>query len=165
MFQYKRMGRQQTSPAFVIGHRPDELADMTFAWWSWGPVRPDDGEILVSVTDFEISRASDLPRVYVEGLRLRRAWSSVSGTLGMWLWAKPLRRRSGSVSVWSSEEDLLRFIRWPRHVEIMRRYRHAGELTSASWRVERFDAAEIWSRAAGRLTGDDPELAHRRTPR
>ena len=33
----------------------------------------------------------------------------------------------GSVSVWRSEDDLRRFVRWARHVAIMRRYRDAGE--------------------------------------
>src|SRR5271154_820832 len=135
---------------------------MTFALWSWGPARADAGGILVSVTDFEVLRARDLPGVYAEGLRLRRAWPSITGAVGRWLWAKPLLRRSGSVSLWRSEADLLRFVRWPRHVETMRRYRDAGEITSTSWRAERFDASEIWAMATARLSGDDPDLAHQK---
>jgi hypothetical protein len=116
--------------------------------------------VLVSVTDFRIPRMRDLIRASLEGLRLRRAWPSMPGALGLWLWAKPLSRRSGSVSVWRSKEDLRRFVGWQRHVEIMRRYRPVGELTSASWWTERFDASDIWETAERRLTGDDAELAH-----
>jgi heme-degrading monooxygenase HmoA len=125
--------------------------DLTVAQWTQGPLTAADGPVLVSVTDFHVARARDLPAVWAEGLRLRRAWPSMPGAVGMWLWAKPLRRRSGSVSVWRSEDDLRRFVRWPRHVEIMRRYRDSGELVSCMWPAEHFDRAQIWSAARRRL--------------
>ena len=126
--------------------------DLTVAQWTDGPFTADDGPVLVSVTDFHVARGRDLPAVWTEGLRLRRAWPAMTGAVGLWLWAKPLRKRSGSVSVWRSEDDLRRFVRWPRHVAIMRRYREAGELASWTWLAERFDAAEIWGAARQRLT-------------
>jgi hypothetical protein len=132
----------------------------TFALWTWGP-NEVEGPVLVSVTDFHLQRTGDLLRVYLTGMRLSRAWRSMSGAVGMWLWTKPLGKRSGSVSVWRSEEDLRRFVRWPRHVELMRGYRDAGELTSTTWREARFDATGIWARAAAQLSGVDPELANR----
>jgi hypothetical protein len=132
----------------------------TFAWWTWGPAEVG-GPVLVSVTDFHLQRTGDLLRVYLVGLRLSRAWGSMSGAVGMWLWTKPLGKRSGSVSVWRSEEDLRRFVRWPRHVELMRGYHDAGELTSTTWREARFEATGIWARAAPQLSGVDPELADR----
>jgi hypothetical protein len=115
--------------------------------------------VLVSVTDFHVDRTADLLRVYLAGLRLSRAWGSVSGAVGMWLWTKPLGKRSGSISVWRTEEDLRRFIRWPRHVELMRAYRDAGELTSTTWREACFEATGIWALAAGQLSRGDGELA------
>ena len=132
----------------------------TFAWWIRGPAEVG-GPVLVSVTDFHLERTGDLLRVYLEGLRLSRALRSMSGAVGMWLWTKPRGKRSGSVSVWQSEEDLRRFVRWPRHVDLMRGYRDAGELTSTSWREPRFEATGIWARAAAQLCGVDPELAGR----
>jgi hypothetical protein len=126
--------------------------DLTVAQWTDGPFTAEDGPVLVSVTDFHIARGRDLPVVWTEGLRLRRAWPTMTGAIGLWLWAKPLRKRSGSVSVWRSEDDLRRFVRWPRHVAIMRRYREAGELTSWTWLAEHFDAAEIWGAARQQLT-------------
>lgn len=132
----------------------------TFAWWTWGPAEVG-GPVLVSFTDFHLRHTGDLLRVYLAGLRLSRAWRSMSGAVGMWLWTTPLGKRSGSVSVWRSEEDLLRFVRWPRHLDLMRAYRNAGELTSTTWREAHFDVAEIWATAAARLSGIDPELADR----
>ena len=150
---------QDWSHRVVVG-RARPAHESIFAIWIDGPAGPDGRPVLVSVTDFYIPRTRDLIRATLEGLRLRRAWPSMPGALGLWLWVKPLSRRSGSVSVWSSNEDLRRFVGWQRHVQIMRRYRPVGELTSASWWTERFDVSEIWETAERRLTGDDCELAH-----
>jgi dimethylaniline monooxygenase (N-oxide forming) len=147
--------------SIVLAWRSARGVDPTLAFWMHGPVG-GEGPVLISVTDFHLKHARDLLRVYLEGARLGRGWPSRRGAVGMWLWTKPLRRRSGSVSIWRSEDDLRRFVRWPRHVKIMRHYRGAGELTSTSWWEERFDARQIWSTAATRLAGDDPDLAHAR---
>ncbi len=144
----------------VIEHRHGSAGTPTFAWWTWGPAEVG-GPVLVSVTDFHLQRTADLLRVYLAGLRLSRAWRSMSGAVGMWLWTKPLGKRSGSVSVWRSEKDLRHFVRWPRHVDLMRGYHDAGELTSTTWREARFDATGIWARAAAQLSGVDPEFANR----
>jgi hypothetical protein len=151
------------SPRIAVSRAPGGL-DLTLALWTEGPSGAD-GSVLVSVTDFEVADLRDRIGAWVLGLRLRRAWPSMPGAIGLWLWVKPLRRRSGSVSVWRSEEDLRRFVGWPRHVAIMRRYRDAGELTSATWWAEPFDAQQIWTAAERRLTGHDRELAHSRPER
>jgi hypothetical protein len=63
------------------------------------------------------------------------------------LWADPLRRRSGSVSVWTDAAGLREFVGRPDHVRIVRAYRGRGVLRSAGWETERFDAAETWAYA------------------
>ncbi len=128
----------------------------------WRPGQQDgaDGPVLISVTDFRLNAARDLPGAYLAAMRLRRAWPDLEGAIGLWLWAKPLQLRSGSVSVWRSEEDLARFVRWPVHVAIMRKYRGAGRLTSQAWLADRFVAPQIWRDAARLLTGGDVS-AHR----
>ena len=138
---------------------------LTLAAWTDGSSDADDRGVLVSLTDFQLAHARDLPRVWAQGFRLWRAWPSMPGAIGLWLWAKPLSKRSGSVSVWRSEEDLLRFVRWPRHVEIMRRYRGVGELTAAKWWADHFDADEIWSAAELHLIAGDRTPAHAGTIR
>jgi hypothetical protein len=120
--------------------------------WRPGPANMTDGPVLVSVTDFRLHAARDLPGAYRAAMRLRRAWPELEGAVGMWLWAKPLQQRSGSVSVWRSEDDLNGFVRWPVHVAIMRKYREAGDLTSTSWYYERFISAQAWREAVRFLT-------------
>ena len=148
----------------VVGRARSD-GQLTVASWTEGPADANGRAVLVSVTDFQVVRAPDVARAWLQGLRLRRAWPSLPGAIGLWLWAKPLSKRSGSVSVWRSEEDLRRFVRLPRHVEIMRRYRGAGELTATAWWTEGFDASEIWMAAERRLRGDDPELGHAKEKR
>ena len=147
-------------PVATVRPASDGRRDLTVALWTPGAVAATDVPVLVSITDLAVIRSRDVGRVYIEGLRLRRVWESVPGSLGLWLWGKPLRRRGGSVSVWRDEDALRGFVGWERHVEIMRRYRGAGELTAATWRSDCFDPAEIWARCLERLSGDDPELSH-----
>lgn len=124
---------------------------MTRAPFKPGPDGRWDGAIHVSVTDFAVHRARDLPTVWMQGLRLRRAWPQMQGAVGLWLWAIPSQRRGGSVSVWRGEEDLMRFVRWPVHVAIMRENRDRGSLRSESWESPRFAPHEVWRQACDLL--------------
>jgi hypothetical protein len=110
------------------------------------------GPVFVSVTDFVADRWRDLPRIYWEALRLRAGWPALPGAVGLCLWAKPLQRRSGSVSVWRGEDDLRAFIGTPLHVAIMKRNRGHGTLVATSW-TERTAVSRraVWQRAAARL--------------
>jgi hypothetical protein len=119
--------------------------------WRPGPARSTDGSVVVSLTDYTAHKWRDLPGVWRSGLRLARSWPRRQGSVGLWLWADPLRRRSGSISIWTNEEDLQRFVRWPVHVAIMRKYRSRGTLTASSWDAERFDRAEVLREAERRL--------------
>jgi heme-degrading monooxygenase HmoA len=116
-----------------------------------GAARDWDGPITVSVTDFRTFRLRDLPRVWRTGLRLRRAWPHIPGAVGLYLWADIPHKRSGSVSIWKTEDDLRAFVRWAPHVEIMRRNRDSGHLLSETWSADQFDPA-IWRTARRRLT-------------
>jgi heme-degrading monooxygenase HmoA len=106
---------------------------------------------VISLTDYRTHRWRDIPGVTVSGLRLRRAWPRMQGAVGVWLWADPLRRRSGSISVWRSEDDLRRFVRWPVHVAIVRKYRHRGSLRATSWEADGFLRSEVLREARRRL--------------
>jgi hypothetical protein len=133
--------------------------------WREGPADGTDGPVLVSVTDFRLYAARDLPGAYRAAMRLRSAWPELEGAVGMWLWAKPLQKRSGSVSVWQHTEDLSRFVRWPVHGAIMRKYREAGDITSISWHSECFVADQVWREAVRCLTvgeiSERPNLSQR----
>jgi hypothetical protein len=129
-------------------------------FWKTGSEAGFDGPVYVSVTDFKVTRLRDYLLAMVTGLRLRAGWRRHEGSLGLWLWAKPLQQRAGSVSVWRSEEDLMKFVRWPTHVEIMRNFRPRGHVTSVSWSEPEFQPGPTFKAAAQRLDGGDPELAH-----
>ena len=121
--------------------------------WKPGPAARTDASVVVSVTDFRVRRWRDLPGAWLAGVRLRRAWPRLDGAVGLWLWADPRSGRSGSISVWEREEDLRRFVRWPVHVAIVRRYRDRGELSAATFAAERFDRAAAFREARRRLAG------------
>jgi hypothetical protein len=124
--------------------------------WKPGAAAGADGELLVSLTDLIIERRRDVPRAWVAGMRLRHAWPSLEGAVGLWLWADPVARRSGSISVWTSEADLMRFVRWPVHVKIMRRYRDRGSLVATSWLADDGDPDAVWREAMRRLREHRP---------
>ena len=145
-----RTATHQTSDPGVLLERRDGAGELTLARWTRGPDAAH-GPVLVSVTDFHVPRAADLVHVYLQGLRLSRAWPSLSGAVGMWMWTKPLRRRAGSVSVWRDEADLRRFLRSRPHVRVMRDYRDKGEISSTSWLEASFDPRSVWANAAARL--------------
>jgi hypothetical protein len=115
--------------------------------WAPGPDLETDSAVVVSVTDFHVDRVRDIPGVTRTGLRLRMGWYAMQGAVGLCLWSLPLDRRSGSISVWTSEDDLRGFIGLPSHVEVMRRYRDRGTLRSVTWQAESFTSADVLDRA------------------
>jgi hypothetical protein len=119
--------------------------------WSAGPAATHEGPVVISLTDYVADHWRHAPGIWTSGLRLRRAWPTLEGAVGLWLWADPLRRRSGSVSVWTSEDDMWRFVRWPVHVAIMRRYRPCGTLAATTWTAERFVKRDVLDEARRRL--------------
>ena len=108
-----------------------------------GPAAAVEGEVVVSVTDFSRDHLLDTPGIVATGLRLRLGWYAMRGAVGLWLWSIPLSRRSGSISVWESEDDLRGFVALPKHVAIMRHYRERGSLRSTTWVAKRFSRAEV----------------------
>ncbi|MEV6199605.1 hypothetical protein AB0M64_06495 [Streptomyces sp. NPDC051771] len=112
------------------------------------PVAATPPDVTVTVTAFRPDRVADLPGVYRAARTLAARWAELEGAYGMWLWARPLSRRVGSVAVWRDEEALGSFVAWPPHVEIMRAYRGRGALTTTTWRrPEPYDPETIWTHA------------------
>jgi hypothetical protein len=115
--------------------------------WAPGPVAPATGSVVVSVTDFASRRRRDLPGVALVGLRLRMGWYAMPGAVGLWLWTLPLQARSGSISVWTSEDDLRRFVSLPLHVEVMRHNVSRGTVRATSWTADEFVRSDLLARA------------------
>ncbi|WP_372345394.1 hypothetical protein [Streptomyces sp. KL116D] len=125
----------------------------------WQPGPDGDrtvGRVLVSVTEFTSVTQWRALGVAVNGMRLRRSWPGTGGAVGMWLWVDPAHRRSGSVSVWSTEQALTDFVRRPDHVGTVRAFRAHGTMRATSWTDARFDAGTAWRTARALLTGATP---------
>lgn len=153
----RTMARLQHIQARVRGDAVSSISmlrwQLWYAGWQHGSVDPDpDRPVFVSLTDFRIHRPWHAPSAWRSGLRLRRSWPRLEGAIGLWLWAEPVKLRSGSVSIWRTQEDLMRFLRSPVHRAIVARYRTRMSGTSSGWTAPRLDRGEIWSQAIHILT-------------
>ena len=133
----------------------------TLGWWLWyaawqpGPVIVDPGQpVYVSVTDFRIHHPRHALGAWRAGLRLRRSWPRLDGAIGLWLWGQPLKLRSGAVSIWQSEADLMHFLRSPVHRAIVGQYCRRMSGTSTGWKAPRLDRPAIWRQATNMLTSE-----------
>ncbi|WET76349.1 hypothetical protein P3102_19660 [Amycolatopsis sp. QT-25] len=116
--------------------------------WIPGQAADFSGEVLISVTALTLDDFRSTPGAYRAGYLLSREWPRLPGAVGQWLWAEPLRRRLGSVSVWRDHEGMRGFVGLPAHVAIMREYRELGTTRATTWSTGDVDARVIWRRAA-----------------
>ncbi|GAS89708.1 hypothetical protein [Mycolicibacterium brisbanense] len=133
----------------VITDISGALAQPLVTSWMPGPVDPADNPVVVSVTEYTAQRRRDVPGIAVHGMRMREGWYAMPGAVGLWLWSMPTPGRTGSISVWTDEEALQRFITLPHHVRIMQSYGPRGEVRSTTWHAESFDPAATVARARG----------------
>ncbi|MFC9251827.1 hypothetical protein [Amycolatopsis thailandensis] len=115
--------------------------------WIIGPAADIEGDVLVSVTELTLDDFRRTPGAYRAGYTLGREWPRLPGAVGQWLWAEPLRRRLGSVSVWRDRAALRGFVGLPAHVEIMRKYRDLGSTRATTWHTDEVDPQAIWRTA------------------
>ncbi len=111
---------------------------------------PDDGTaspVVVSFTDFRATTEDDLAEIFRTGIDLGDNWPIMSGAVGLWLWGKPGELRGGSVSVWRTDADLRRFVRWPVHAAIVNTWRTRIEVRARRWTDASFDPEHAWLRA------------------
>lgn len=116
--------------------------------WKRGPGCGPSAVVAITRTDFD--RFRDMPGAALAALRLRRAFPSTPGAIGLSLAMQPLARRSWSISVWETEEHLRRFLGSRSHVEVVRHYRSNVRVNSSVSTVERFQLQQAW-RIARRL--------------
>ncbi|MGK8501587.1 hypothetical protein [Nocardia asiatica] len=133
-------------PHGAAGEQPFSEGTVLMPWRA-GPRHDSADSVFVSVTDFLAGSEEDVQEIYKTGMRLSRNWPVMHGAVGLWLWARPSELRGGSISVWETEKDMRRFVRWPVHADIMRKWRGRVGLATDSWQAARFDAQEVWARA------------------
>lgn len=129
--------------------------------WKSGPVADVEGPVLVSLTDFQIDGYRDLLRVVKTGLGMQRDWGRREGSLGLALWVQPVGKRLGSLSAWESEDDYDRWVSSPEHMTVVRRHRgHMQNVSSATWRTDRFDLEEAWAEVGFRWAAANGSSPH-----
>ena len=132
--------------------------------WKDGPAADravPGATVVVSVTEFVTHRPFGTPGVAAAGMRLRRSWPETPGAVGIRLWTDtgPRLSRSGSVTVWTDHEHLMRFVARPDHMRIARTYRNRGVMRSATWETQLTTApplSPLWASALRILTGAAP---------
>ncbi len=132
----------------------------------WIPGQDADffGDVLVSVTALTLDGFRSTSGAYRAGYLLSREWPELPGAVGQWLWAEPLRRRLGSVSVWRDRDGLRGFVGLPTHVAIMREYRELGTTRATTWHTSGVDPRLIWQRADRWLSAVQPRQGGRLSP-
>jgi hypothetical protein len=55
--------------------------------------------VIVSLTDYRVYSLRSLPGIARAGTRWSLGWYGLPGAVGLFLWADPVHRRTGSVSV------------------------------------------------------------------
>jgi hypothetical protein len=131
--------------------------------WRTGPAAGVEGG-LVSATRTVMHRYRDLPGILRGGSRLLRHWDEHDGGIGVQVAVDLIRRTSWTVSLWTDEEALRRFVRSSRHQATIRPYRSRVTVTGVTFLSEPFDLEEAWTQAAVQL-GDGPRPAPRRAHR
>ncbi|MFJ4655515.1 hypothetical protein ACIP5Y_29910 [Nocardia sp. NPDC088792] len=119
--------------------------------WQPGPRHDLAGPVFLSVTDFLAASKEEVRRIYETGMELGKTWPVMQGAVGLWLWGRPVERRGGSITVWESERDMRRFVRWPVHGAIVREWRGKVRLGTDSWQADRFEPARVLERARDTL--------------
>ncbi|WP_157554850.1 hypothetical protein [Nocardia crassostreae] len=119
--------------------------------WQPGPRHDISGQVCVSVTDFQTGSESGVRQIYELGTELVRTWPVMQGAVGLWLWGRPAEFRGGSITVWETERDMRRFVRWPVHTEIVRAWRSRVTVATDLWHADAFDPVQVLTRARGML--------------
>lgn len=119
--------------------------------WQAGPEADTTGPVLVSLTDFTMRSLRFLPEIATTGIRLSLGWYGIPGAVGVSQWADLVHRRTGSLSVWTDEAALRRWVGLPLHIRTIRRNRDRGTLRTMTWSTDTVDRTALRAEAARRL--------------
>jgi hypothetical protein len=124
-------------PSAALG---DSLSDLRVrTGWRRGPAADSAGPFLLSYTEFTPDTLRDVPGIYRAARRLRREIAKLDGAVGVTVYWQLFRGRGGSVSAWTDESALRRFVSLPFHTETMRAYRTRGSLRAIDWTAGAFE--------------------------
>ncbi|MFT3925293.1 MAG: hypothetical protein QM778_22335 [Myxococcales bacterium] len=138
---------------------------MTRLPWKTGPAAPG-ASVFLSATRFSYRSFLSMPAVLTHGLRLRSQWPTLEGAVGMWTAASLYKRTTYTLTAWSSEQDLARWIMSPYHTRLMRDFRgHLESSCVVSWTAPAdtasFEPHVAWAEGMQRLRAREGFVASR----
>ncbi|SFO78785.1 protein of unknown function [Geodermatophilus dictyosporus] len=133
----------------------------TLPWFS-GPVPVPGTTAVVMASRFRVRRLRQVPRFFLDSMRIHRQVRAADGALGISLIARPLRREFLTLSAWRDRGSLDALVRAEPHRGAMRRHRAAmAESTFTFWEVPAVQLPVRWDDARQHL---DAERGSSRDP-
>lgn len=121
--------------------------------WSAGVYKPADGHQLhVMTTNLPLTRFRDVPRFLRWTIRIRTQLKSAPGCVGFTMDAKPFTKTFWTLSAWSDEQAMERFVRSGAHAEMLKDM--AGRLGNPHFADSTATSADIplsWADARARI--------------
>jgi hypothetical protein len=118
----------------------------------WISVRPADAPAVVMASRFRLRRLRDVPRFFLDAMRIHRQVRAAEGALGVSLVAHPLRREFFTLSAWRDRAAVDALVRAEPHRSAMGRY-HAvmADAVFRFWEVPPDALPPSWEDAFRRL--------------
>ncbi|GAB6900049.1 hypothetical protein [Kineosporia succinea] len=128
----------------------------TVPWQQLDHEMADDAEVVVMASRFRLHRLSQVPRFFLDALRVQRQAARSEGVVGLSLRAHPLRREFLTLSAWRDQGSLNAMYRAQPHGAVMSRHRPA--MASSEFVFYRLRAGELpagWDDAYRRLAENE----------
>ncbi len=124
----------------------------TLPWRAVQQVGGPTANAVVMASRFQVRRLRDVPRFFLDSMRIHRQVLAADGALGVSLVAHPLRREFLTLSAWRDRASLNALVRTNPHRDAMRRHHHVmAESGFTFWEVERAQLPVDWDDARRRL--------------
>ena len=99
--------------------------------WTTIAAPPETGEVLVLASRLRLRHLHQVPGFMRRALRVHAATKEADGAIGASLLAQPAAKTFWTLSVWTDEAAMRRFVGHPVHRDVMRRYQ--GSLHDATF--------------------------------
>ena len=120
------------------------------------PERSPAATSVVMASRFRVRRIRDVPRFFLDSMRIHRQVLQADGALGVSLVARPLRREFLTLSAWSDRKALNALVRTdPHRAAMQRHYPAMAESSFTFWEVAYADLPVHWDDARSRLDARD----------
>lgn len=120
----------------------------------WLPLQSGDptADAVVMASRFRVSRLRDVPRFFLDAIRIHRQVRGSDGALGVSLIARPLHREFLTLSAWRDRDALNALVRTSPHRPAMRRHHPTtADSTFTYWEVRIAQLPVTWDEARRKL--------------